>query len=49
MTTLGTAVVSGGEATLTLKANKVPQQGITIVYSGDATDKASTVTTSRLT
>ena len=25
VTTLGTAAVSGGEATLTLKANKVPQ------------------------
>ena len=49
VTTLGTAAVSGGEATLTLKANKVPQQGITIVYSGDANDKAGTVTTSRLT
>jgi len=49
VTTLGTAAVSGGEATLTLKANKVPQQGITIVYSGDANDKASTVTTPKLT
>ncbi len=49
VTTLGTAAVSGGEATLTLKANKVPQKGITIVYSGDANDKASTVTTPRLT
>ena len=49
VTTLGTAAVSGGEATLTLKANQVPQKGITIVYSGDANDKASTVTTSRLT
>jgi hypothetical protein len=27
----------------------VPQKGITIVYSGDANDKASTVTTPRLT
>ena len=49
VTTLGTAAVSGGEATLTLKANKVPQKGITIVYSGDANDKASTVTTPKLT
>ena len=49
VTTLGTAAVSGGEATLTLKANKLPQKGITIVYSGDANDKASTVTTPRLT
>ena len=31
MTTPGTAAVSGGGATLTLKANKVPQQGITII------------------
>ena len=46
---LGTAAVSGGEATLTLKASKVPQKGITIVYSGDANDKASTVTMPRLT
>jgi Bacterial Ig-like domain (group 3) len=49
VTTLGTAAVSGGEATLTLKANELPQKGITIVYSGDANDKASIVTTSRLT
>jgi diaminopimelate decarboxylase len=49
VTTLGTAAVSGGEATLTLKANKVPQQGITIIYSGDAKDKASIVTTPGLT
>ena len=49
VTTLGKAAVSGGEATLTLKANKVLQKGITIVYSGDANDKASTVTTPKLT
>ena len=49
VTTLGTAAVSGGEATLTLKANKVPRKGITIVYSGDANDKASTATTPKLT
>jgi len=49
VTTLGTAAVSGGEATLTLKASKLPQQGITIVYSGDANDKASKITTLRLT
>ena len=49
VTTLGTAAVSGGKATLTLKANKVPQKGITIVYSGDAKDKPSAVTTPKLT
>ena len=49
VTTLGTAAVSGGEATLTFKASKVPRQGITIVYSGDANDKPSTITTPRLT
>ena len=30
-------------------ANKVLQKAITIVYSGDANDKASTVTTPKLT
>jgi hypothetical protein len=49
VTTLGTAAVSRGEATLTLKASKLPKQGITIVYSGDANDKASTITTPKLT
>ena len=48
VTTLRKAAVSGGEATLTLKANKVPQKGITIVYSGDADDKASAITTPKL-
>ena len=48
VTTLGTVAVRGGEATLTLKANKLPQKGITIVYSGDANDKASTVTTTQV-
>ena len=43
VTTLGTAVLTGGRAMLTLKASKVPRNGITIVYSGDANNKASTV------
>jgi len=45
VTKLGTAAVSGGVATLTLKASKLPRQGITIVYSGDANDKPCTITT----
>ena len=48
VTTLGTAAVSGGEATLTLKASKVLNKAITIVYSGDANDKASTLITPKL-
>ena len=44
-----TGAVSGGQATLTLKASKVMKKAITIVYSGDANDKASTLTTSKLT
>ncbi len=49
VTTLGTTALSGGEAMLTLKASKVPQQGITIFYSGDLNDQTSTITTPRLT
>jgi len=45
VTKLGMAAVSGGEATFTLKASKLPRQGITIVYSGDANDEACTITT----
>ena len=33
VTTLGTAVLTGGRAMLTLKASKVPRNGITMVYS----------------
>jgi hypothetical protein len=46
--TLGSAVVSGGAATLTLKASEVKGNAITIVYSGDADDKGSTVTTAKI-
>ena len=35
VTTLGTAALSGGEATLTFKPNKVLNKPLTIVYSGD--------------
>ena len=49
VTTLATAPVSGGEAMLTLSRSKVLKKAIRIVYSGDADDKASTVTTARLT
>lgn len=43
VTKLGTVAVSGGTATVTLKANTVLKQAITIVYSGDANDRASTL------
>ena len=49
VTTLGRSPVSGGEATLTLSGSKILKKAITIVYSGDADDKPSTVTTPRLT
>jgi len=49
VTKLRTAAVNGGEATLALVASQVPQKAITIVYSGDANDKASTGTTPKLT
>ena len=48
VTKLGIAAVSGGAATVTLKANMVLKQAITIVYSGDANDKASTLITPKL-
>ena len=44
VTRLGTAAVSGGEATLTLTASKVLNKAITIVYSGDADYRATTLT-----
>ena len=47
--TLGTAALSGGSATLTFKPKKVLQKTITIVYSGDADFRASTMTTPKLT
>jgi hypothetical protein len=46
--TLGKAALSGGEATLSLKASKVTKRAITIVYSGDAEDQASSLTTPKL-
>ncbi len=49
LTTLGSATVSNGNATVTLKADKVLRKAITIVYSGDANDEASALTTPRLT
>jgi Bacterial Ig-like domain (group 3) len=45
---LGTAAVRGGYATLTVGANLVLSQTITILYSGDADFLASTVTTPKL-
>ena len=49
VTTLGKTPVSGGEATLTLSGSKVLKKAIRIVYSGDADNKSSTVTTPKLT
>ncbi len=49
VTTLGTLPLSGGVATLSVKANKVRNKPITIVYSGGANDKATTVTTTPAT
>ena len=46
---LGTETLSGGKATLTLKANAVLKKVITIVYSGDADALTSTVTHPALT
>ena len=47
--TLGKAPVNAGEATLSLRAGKVMRKSITIVYSGDTNDKASSLTTAKLT
>ena len=44
MKTLGTVTLVGGEATLTLKAGRVLHKAITLVYSGDADETASTAT-----
>jgi len=46
--TLGKAALSGGEATLNLKASKVMKKSITIIYGGDANDTASSLTTTKL-
>jgi hypothetical protein len=48
ITTLGTAAISGGEATLTLRASKVLHKAVTIIYSGDANDRPTTFTTAKL-
>jgi hypothetical protein len=47
--TLGTAVLSDGEATLTLKPNQMLKQPLTIVDSGEPDFASSTVTTPKLT
>ncbi len=49
VTTLGTAALSGGAATLTFKPNKVLNQTLTIVYSGDPDFLASTMSPPKLT
>jgi hypothetical protein len=49
VTTLGTAPVIRGDATLTLKANQVLKKAITIVYNGDADFLGNTVTPPALT
>jgi hypothetical protein len=49
VTKLGTAAVSGGKATLTFKPNKVLNQQLLIVYSGDADFLASVMGPSKLT
>jgi hypothetical protein len=46
--TLGTAVVSDGAGTLTLKPTKVLGKAITIVYGGDANFEASTLAAPKL-
>ncbi len=48
ITTLGTAAMSGGAATFTLQASKVLHKAVTIIYSGDANDEASTLITPSL-
>ena len=47
--TLGTATVSGGEATLTFKPNAVLNETLTIIYSGDTDFLASSVSPPKLT
>ena len=46
---LGTAVLSRGSATLSVKAKSVEKQVVMIIYSGDADFTSSTETTPRLT
>ena len=45
---LGTAAVSGGDATLTVKPKLVLSKVITIIYSGDPDFRASTLTAPKL-
>jgi hypothetical protein len=45
---LGTAVLSGGEATLTCKAHEVLKKPLTIVYGGDPDFLASMMGPSEL-
>jgi hypothetical protein len=45
---IGTAAVSGGDATLTFKSKLVLSKVITIVYSGDTNFEASTLTAPKL-
>jgi hypothetical protein len=47
--TLGTAALSGAEATLTVKPNAVLNKPITIIYSGDPDYRASALTPPKLT
>jgi parallel beta-helix repeat protein len=47
--TLGSASLSGGQATLTEKASSVLNKAITVVYSGDPNFQSSTVTSVKLT
>jgi hypothetical protein len=47
--TLGTAALSGGEATLTVKPKAVLNRPITIIYSGDPNYRASTLAPPKLT
>jgi hypothetical protein len=49
VTTLGTAALSGGAATLTFKPNKVLNEPLLIVYSGDPDFLASTMSPPKLT
>ncbi len=46
---LGRAVLSGGQATLPIKLNKVLNKAITVVYSGDGDFQATTTTSPRMT
>ena len=49
VTTLGTAALSGGEATLTFKPNQVLKKLLSIVYSGDPDFLASMMSPPKLT